>query len=662
MIDKKLINFKKEADFLTQKEAGNIKDTSVVFIDDVKKIVTHDTEFDCSGSESDWETLKNKPFGEKSGVNYVAKEQTLTMSTPGTYTKGFSTNYNVVITEYPKLGDKCKVIIDDKEYEATVREINNKQLINRLVLSDAVDEELANGEPYIGNWAFCYAYNGKSKGSLYLRASVWGVKPSTLTVINTTSDKVIVKLDPKYYNEGGFTYFENEFNGNVFPRVQMLNSNSVAVGNYSVAEGYATVAEGYASHSEGYITESKGQYSHVEGYQSKAISDYSHSEGYNTQAKGNASHSEGYTTSTIEDYSHAEGFYSKATGLKAHAEGDHTIASGIGSHAEGWQTTANGNYSHTEGIGTETNNSGEHASGQYNVSNSNTLFTVGNGRSEADRHNAFEIKQNGDIYISDTNAAGEYYEKPMIKLQDALNKVTPDWLATEIEEGFIKNKPFGENYQVCFDGEIVFNNYSQSTYSTIMWENILVTEPILGETYIIELDGKSWELTAFKNSDNRICLSDNPSGSAGWNTVNIEITALYSHNTLKTMIYYKDNRALYNSKKPVHFSVIQKVTDPNIKLMPAKYLPIVQTTGDSETLIMTQKAVTDALANITSDSYDDTELRNKVTALEAIDHSKYLTQHQSLEGYYTKEEVDSIINTLVGQINTLLDKINGEVI
>lgn len=53
MIDKKLINFKKEADFLTQKEAGNIKDTSVVFIDDVKKIVTHGTEFDCSGDNTD---------------------------------------------------------------------------------------------------------------------------------------------------------------------------------------------------------------------------------------------------------------------------------------------------------------------------------------------------------------------------------------------------------------------------------------------------------------------------------------------------------------------------------------------------------------------------------------------------------------------------------
>ena len=35
-------------------------------------------------------------------------------------------------------------------------------------------------------------------------------------------------------------------------------------------------------------------------------------------------------------------------------------------------------------------------------------------------------------------------------------------------------------------------------------------------------------------------------------------------------------------------------------------------------------------------SYDDTELSNRVSALESIDHSKYLTEHQSLAGYHTK--------------------------
>ena len=52
----------------------------------------------------------------------------------------------------------------------------------------------------------------------------------------------------------------------------------------------------------------------------------------------------------------------------------------------------------------------------------NTLFSVGNGASTNARHNAFDIRQNGDIYIADTNdtSTSNYYEKPMIKLQDAL--------------------------------------------------------------------------------------------------------------------------------------------------------------------------------------------------------------------------------------------------
>ena len=55
-------------------------------------------------------------------------------------------------------------------------------------------------------------------------------------------------------------------------------------------------------------------------------------------------------------------------------------------------------------------------------------------------------------------------------------------------------------------------------------------------------------------------------------------------------------------------------------------------------------------------SYDDTELSNRVSALESIDHSKYLTEHQSLAGYYTKTQVDDI----VGNIDTALQNIiNG---
>lgn len=44
----RFINFKKEEDFKKALEAGEINSESVVFIDDVRKLYTHGTGFDCS--------------------------------------------------------------------------------------------------------------------------------------------------------------------------------------------------------------------------------------------------------------------------------------------------------------------------------------------------------------------------------------------------------------------------------------------------------------------------------------------------------------------------------------------------------------------------------------------------------------------------------------
>ena len=130
-------------------------------------------------------------------------------------------------------------------------------------------------------------------------------------------------------------------------------------------------------------------------------------EGSGTRAKGSDSHAEGTNTT--------------ASGTSSHAEGNNAKANSLCSHAEGYSTTARGSYSHAEGYYTKTENSYEHASGQYNVSNwvtntfgdsGNTLFSVGNGTSNSARHNAFEIRQNGDIYITSGGTD--------IKLQDNL--------------------------------------------------------------------------------------------------------------------------------------------------------------------------------------------------------------------------------------------------
>lgn len=119
---------------------------------------------------------------------------------------------------------------------------------------------------------------------------------------------------------------------------------------------------------------------------------------------------EGINTTANGEYgAHAEGDGTTASNDSAHAEGNQTTASGAYSHAEGINTTASGYASHTEGHYTRATNKSEHASGQYNVSNKanntfgdsgNTLFSVGNGAGNNSRHNAFEIRQNGDIYVT----------------------------------------------------------------------------------------------------------------------------------------------------------------------------------------------------------------------------------------------------------------------
>ena len=93
--------------------------------------------------------------------------------------------------------------------------------------------------------------------------------------------------------------------------------------------------------------------------------------------------------------------------------------------------------SYAMGFNINTNNEGQFTCGYYNISekesntrgsSGNTLFCVGNGyyKYPTDgHHNALEIRQNGDIYYADTNNTTyqNYYEKPMIKLQDKFDEI-----------------------------------------------------------------------------------------------------------------------------------------------------------------------------------------------------------------------------------------------
>ena len=151
------------------------------------------------------------------------------------------------------------------------------------------------------------------------------------------------------------------------------------------------------------------------------------------------------------DYSHAEGFGTEATGYYSHAEGSSTEASAYASHAEGANAYASGKFSHAAGNLTHASNHAETAIGVLNKNlgsnsdtfvgtNKYTLFTIGNGDGSdilnQKKHNALDIRQNGDIYYVDTEKIDDtnvhYYDAPVRKLQDAMVTSTTAGLKIEV--------------------------------------------------------------------------------------------------------------------------------------------------------------------------------------------------------------------------------------
>ena len=137
-------------------------------------------------------------------------------------------------------------------------------------------------------------------------------------------------------------------------------------------------------------------------------------------SSGNAS---GSKTITGGQWSKAYAEGSVALGQMNESRGSWAWAIGNGTSAVGQAAFACGEHN-------STNNPAEFTCGYATITSGGsdtsimTLFTVGNGKYQGgyQRHNALDIRMNGDIYISDTNSTStsNYWQKPMIKLQDAL--------------------------------------------------------------------------------------------------------------------------------------------------------------------------------------------------------------------------------------------------
>lgn len=114
---------------------------------------------------------------------------------------------------------------------------------------------------------------------------------------------------------------------------------------------------------------------------------------------GSRATAEGFNTTSSAVSSHAEGSGTVASAQAAHAEGNSTTASANGAHAEGNNTVASAYGAHAEGQYTTAGYSSQSVCGKFNDNKANTLFEVGNGSTNTNRSNAFEVYANGDINV-----------------------------------------------------------------------------------------------------------------------------------------------------------------------------------------------------------------------------------------------------------------------
>lgn len=103
----------------------------------------------------------------------------------------------------------------------------------------------------------------------------------------------------------------------------------------------------------------------------------------------------------VGNYSTLNGYENEASGMCAAVEGRHSKADEYCTHAGGYYSEASGPYAFAHGLRTKANFSAMAAFGRYNAPNEQ-LFMVGNGSSDSDRKNAFQIDRNGNVGIQGT--------------------------------------------------------------------------------------------------------------------------------------------------------------------------------------------------------------------------------------------------------------------
>ena len=211
------------------------------------------------------------------------------------------------------------------------------------------------------------------------------------------------------------------------------------------------------------------------GLHSIAIGDYCTATGRTSIAIGNQ-------VVATADRATAIGNFTTASAIKSTAIGDSTIAEGANSFAGGLESKTIGNNSFAFGSNVVTNKNNSAAFGTYNKSDENTLFSIGNGDSDTERSNAFEITKTG----------GKLHNKNIITIDDVATQSANGLMSAADKkklDGMVSGIG-GKNYLIqsgSFSKAIstIRRTYFPTKYKT----NPLVVLYIKGSGYNVFFDG-----------------------------------------------------------------------------------------------------------------------------------------------------------------------------
>ncbi len=241
---------------------------------------------------------------------------------------------------------------------------------------------------------------------------------NTITNIANADIKANAAIDATKLADGSVTSTELQYINSVTSNVQTqldakqdnLPTQTGNSGKYLTTDGSA-LSWGTVSGGSGVFTSTSGQTTINNLTDDFIVGDATMDHGGGTETKMFYDDSKGafrvgginidsWDEVSIGNYSMATGFNTKATGTGSITTGNETIASGLNSTAMGNESVASGLYSVAIGNTTIADAGNSVAMGKYNDNTvTDELLTIGNGTNNANRSNAFEVYDDGDVVV-----------------------------------------------------------------------------------------------------------------------------------------------------------------------------------------------------------------------------------------------------------------------